>query len=165
VRDDRSAIPDIGDFFYSSPDLLSVFGKDGELIQVNPAWHHMLGWDFDELRGVPFADFVHPDDVQATEDEFRIVIRGPDETRRGFVNRQRCRDGSYRTISWSTLRKDGWICATGQDVSDRQEIQSQLNQSAAITEAMFAAAADSIVIIDRDLNIVESSPESEQIYG
>ncbi|HXC19530.1 MAG TPA: PAS domain S-box protein [Acidimicrobiales bacterium] len=165
MRDDRSTIPDIGDFFYSSPDLLSVFGKDGELIQVNPAWHHMLGWDFDELRGVPFADFVHPDDVQATEDEFRIVIRGPDETRRGFVNRQRCRDGSYRTISWSTLRKDGWICATGQDVSDRQEIQSQLNQSAAITEAMFAAAADSIVIIDRDLNIVESCPESEEIYG
>jgi PAS domain S-box-containing protein len=165
VKDDESTIPDIGDFFYSSPDLLSVFGKDGELIQVNPAWHEMLGWDFDELRGVPFADFVHPDDAQATADEFRIVIGGPEETRRGFVNRQRCRDGTYRTISWSSLRKDGWICATGQDVTDRQEIQTKLNQSTAVTEAMFAAAADSIVIIDRDLTIVESSPESEQIYG
>ena len=30
---------------------------------------------------------------------------------------------------------------------------------------MFEAAADSIMIIDRDLNIVESSPESEKIYG
>ena len=30
---------------------------------------------------------------------------------------------------------------------------------------MFEAAADSIVIIDRDLNIVGSSPESEKIYG
>jgi PAS domain S-box-containing protein len=70
VKDDQTTVPDIGDFFYSSPDLLSVFGKDGELIQVNPAWHDMLGWDFDELRGVPFADFVHPDDVKATEDEF-----------------------------------------------------------------------------------------------
>ncbi len=165
VKDDESTIPDIGDFFYSSPDLLSVFGEDGELIQVNPAWHEMLGWDFDELRGVPFADFVHPDDAQATADEFRIVIRGPDETRRGFVNRQRCRDGTYRTISWSSFRKDGWICATGQDVTDRQEIQTKLNQSTAVTEAMFEAAADSIVIIDRDLTIVESSPESEQIYG
>jgi PAS domain S-box-containing protein len=165
VKDDNSAIPDIGDFFYSSPDLLSVFGKDGELIQVNPAWQAMLGWDYEELRGVPFADFVHPDDVQATADEFRIVIGGPQETRRGFVNRQRCRDGSYRTISWSSLRKDGWICATGQDVTDRQEIQTKLNQSTAITEAMFEAAADSIVIIDRDLIIIESSPESEKIYG
>jgi len=165
MGDEQSTVPDIGDFFYSSPDLLSVFGKDGELIQVNPAWHDMLGWDFDELRGVPFADFVHPDDVKATENEFRIVIRGPDETRRGFTNRQRCRDGTYRTISWSSLRKDGWICATGQDVTDRQEIQDKLNQSTAIAEAMFEAAADSIVIIDRDLIIVESSPESEQIYG
>jgi PAS domain S-box-containing protein len=165
VKDDQTTIPDIGDFFYSSPDLLSVFGKDGELIQVNPAWHDMLGWDFDELRGVPFADFVHPDDVKATEEEFREVIRGPEETRRGFTNRQRCRDGSYKTISWSSLRKDGWICATGQDVTDREEMQSKLSESTAIAEAMFEAAADSIVIIDRDLNIVGSSPESERIYG
>ena len=165
MKDDRSTIPDIGDFFYSSPDLLSVFGKDGELIQVNPAWHEMLGWDVDELRDVPFADFVHPDDVQATADEFRTVIEGPEETRRGFVNRQRCRDGTYRTISWSTLRKDGWICSTGQDVTDRLEIQTKLNQSTAVTEAMFEAAADSIVIIDRDLIIIQSSPESEKIYG
>ena len=165
MKGDTSTIPDIGDFFYSSPDLLSVFGKDGQLIQINPAWHDMLGWDFDDLRGVPFADFVHPDDVKATEEEFRIVIRGEQETRRGFVNRQRCRDGTYRTISWSSLRKDGWICATGQDITDRQEIQARLNQSTAVAEAMFEAAADSIVIIDRDLNIVESSPESERIYG
>jgi PAS domain S-box-containing protein len=162
---DESTVPDIGDFFYSSPDLLSVFGKDGELIQVNPAWHDMLGWDFDELRGVPFADFVHPDDVKATEEEFYAAIRGDEETRRGFTNRQRCKDGTYRTIAWSSLRKDGWICATGQDVTDRQEMQNRLNESTAIAEAMFEAAADSIVIIDRDLNIVGSSPESEQIYG
>jgi PAS domain S-box-containing protein len=165
VTDETTTVPDIGDFFYSSPDLLSVFGKDGELILVNPAWKDMLGWDIEELRGVPFADFVHPDDVKATEDEFLIVLRGPDETRRGFENRQLCRDGSYRTIRWSSLRKDGWICATGQDVTDRQEIQYKLNESTAIAEAMFAAAADSIVIIDTDLNIVESSPESEEIYG
>ena len=165
VKDDASTIPDIGDFFYSSPDLLSVFGRDGQLIQINPAWRVMLGWDFDDLRGVPFADFVHPDDVKATEEEFRVVIRAEVETRRGFVNRQRCRDGTYRTISWSSLRKDGWICATGQDVTDRQEIQARLNQSTAVAEAMFEAAADSIVIIDRDLNILESSPESERIYG
>ncbi len=165
MKDDHSTVPDIGDFFYSSPDLLSVFGKDGELIQVNPAWHDLLGWDFEDLHGVPFADFVHPDDVRATEDEFQSVLYGPADTRRGFVNRQRCRDGTYRSIQWSSLRKDGWICATGQDVTDREEIQHRLSQSTAIAEAMFEAAADSIVIIDRDLNIVGSSPESERIYG
>ena len=165
MKDDQSTVPDIGDFFYSSPDLLSVFGKDGELIQVNPAWHDLLGWDYDDLRGVPFSILVHPDDARATEDEFQIVLHGPDETRRGFINRQRCRDGTYRTIQWSSLRKDGWICATGQDVTDREEMQHRLSQSTAIAEAMFEAAADSIVIIDRDLHIVGSSPESERIYG
>ncbi|MGB8195886.1 MAG: PAS domain S-box protein [Acidimicrobiales bacterium] len=165
MKDETSTVPDIGDFFYSSPDLLSVFGKDGQLIQVNPAWHDLLGWDFDELRGQPFADFVHPEDVKATEEEFMQVFRAPEETRRGFTNRQRCKDGTYKTISWSSLRKDDWICATGQDVTDRQEMQYRLNESIAVAEAMFEAAADSIVIIDRDLNIVGSSPESEQMYG
>jgi PAS domain S-box-containing protein len=44
-------------------------------------------------------------------------------------------------------------------------MQYKLIQSTAVAEAMFEAAADSIVIIDRDLTIVESSPESEEIYG
>ncbi len=52
-----------------------------------------------------------------------------------------------------------------QGVTDRQEMQYKLNESTAVADAMFEAAADSIVIIDRDLNIVESSPESEHIYG
>jgi PAS domain S-box-containing protein len=165
VLDEKPAVPDLGDFFWSSPDLLSVFGSDGQLVLVNPAWSDTLGWSLEDLQGEPFADFVHPDDVQATDDEFRVVIKGSQEIRRGFVNRQRARDGSYRSISWSSFRKDGWVCATGQDITDRQAMQSQLNETAAVAEAMFEAAADSIVIIDRELNIVESSPESEEIYG
>jgi PAS domain S-box-containing protein len=165
VSDYKADIPDLGDFFWSSPDLLSVFGSDGELVLVNPAWHDTLGWRLEDLQGQRFADFVHPDDVEATNDEFRIVMLGSHEIRRGFVNRQRTRDGNYRSISWSSFRKDGWVCATGQDITDRQAMQYQLNETAAVADAMFEAAADSIVIIDRSLNIVESSPESEHIYG
>ncbi len=165
MSDDKSDIPDLGDFFWSSPDLLSVFGGDGELVLVNPAWHDTLGWNLEDLQGRRFADFVHPDDVTATDEEFRVVIQGSNEIRRGFVNRQRARDGTYRTISWSSFRKDGWVCATGHDITDHQAMQSRLSESAAVADAMFEAAADSIVIIDRALNIVESSPESEQIYG
>jgi PAS domain S-box-containing protein len=160
-----SAVPDLGGFFWTSPDLLSVFGTNGELILVNPAWQDSLGWSPEELMGVPFEDFVHPDDVEATSEEFRSVLRGVEEIRRGFVNRQRARDGSYRTISWTSLLKDGLVCATGQDITGQRELRDQLNQSSAVNAAMFEAAADSIIIIDRDLNIVESSPESELMYG
>jgi PAS domain S-box-containing protein len=165
VSDDKATVPDLGDFFWSSPDLLSVFGSDGQLVLVNPAWSDSLGWSLEDLQGEAFADFVHPDDVAATDAEFRMVIKGNEDIRRGFVNRQRARDGTYRSISWSSFRKDGWVCATGQDITDRQTMQSQLNETAAVADAMFEAAADSIVIIDRELNIVESSPESEEIYG
>ncbi len=165
MSNETSGVPDLGDFFWSSPDLLSVFGSNGQLVLVNPAWGDTLGWTLEELQGQPFADFVHPDDAEATSDEFRLVIQGSHEIRRGFVNRQRARDGSYRSISWSSFRKDGWVCATGQDITDRRAMESLLSEKAAIAEAMFEAAADSIVIIDRELTIVDSSPESEQIYG
>jgi PAS domain S-box-containing protein len=165
VVDDKAVVPDLGDFFWSSPDLLSVFGRDGQLILANPAWADMLGWSAEDLRGRPFEDFVHPEDVEATSNEFRAVLRGEGDTRRGFVNRQLARDGSYRTIAWRSLRKDGWICATGQDITHREEIQFRLNETSALAEAMFEAAADSIVVIDRELTIVESSPASEQFYG
>ncbi len=112
VKDKKSTVPDIGDFFWISPDLLSVFDKDGELKLVNPAWHDLLGWDFGEARAVPFAAYVHPMTSRRPAEEFLAVIRGDEETRRGFTNRQRCKDGSYRTIQWSSLRKDGWIPPT-----------------------------------------------------
>ena len=99
MKDETTTVPDIGDFFYSSPDLLSVFGKDGELILVNPAWKDMLGWDLEELRGVPFADFVHPDDVKATEDEFlHRASAGPMRHDGDSKTASDARDGSYRTI-------------------------------------------------------------------
>jgi PAS domain S-box-containing protein len=165
VLNEKATVPDLGDFFWSSPDLLSVFRSDGQLVLVNPAWSDTLGWSLEDLQGEAFADFVHPDDIAATDAEFRMVIKGNEEIRRGFVNRHRARDGSYHSISWSSFRKDGWVCATGQDITDRQTMQSQLNETAAVAAAMFEAAADSIVIIDRELNIVESSPESDEIYG
>ena len=160
-----ATVPDLDQFFWSSVDLLSVFGSDGALILVNPAWHDVLGWDLNDLQGRPFTDFVHPDDLEATAVEFDLVINGPESIRREFVNRQRCTDGDFRWIEWSSRRNNGLISATGRDVTHRRAIQERLTLSAAMNDAMFEAAADSIVIIDSEFKIVESSPESERMYG
>ena len=160
-----AAVPDLGEFLWHSSDLLSVFGADGRLQLVNPAWHDLLGWELEDVRGQPFSDFVHPEDLHQTGHEFDVVVGGPDGTRAGFVNRQRCRDGRYLWIQWYTRRYGEWICATGRDITSREELQARLNWSAAITEAMFESAADSIVILDHNLEVIGSNAESERIFG
>jgi PAS domain S-box-containing protein len=51
------------------------------------------------------------------------------------------------------------------DISDSVAWESTLARSYAKTRAILDAAPDSIVVIDRDLLIVEASPGTERIYG
>jgi len=85
--------------FTQSLDLLCVAGFDGRLQQVNPAWTKCLGWSATELTGQPMVELIHPADQEATLAVRTRIHRG--EPVRGFENRYRCRDGSYRWLSWS----------------------------------------------------------------
>ncbi len=87
--------------FNLSIDMLAVWGYDGSLQQVNPAWVRVLGWSRDELMGRPLIYFVHPDDAEVTKDAFDSLFRGqPIEE---LDMRFRCRDGSYLWLSWSSF--------------------------------------------------------------
>jgi len=49
-----------------STDLMLVARFDGTITAVNPAWTTLLGWREEDLIGLSFLDFVHPDDRDAT---------------------------------------------------------------------------------------------------
>jgi PAS domain-containing protein len=46
-----------------SQDLLSVSTPQGILIEVNPAWSTVLGYELDAVIGQSFAEFAHPEDL------------------------------------------------------------------------------------------------------
>ena len=60
---------DIERFFNLSRDMLCIAGTDGMFKRVNPAFERALGWTTEQLLSRPFADFVHPDDRDATAAE------------------------------------------------------------------------------------------------
>ena len=157
--------PDLSEYFRNSVDLLSVFKVGGNFGLTNPAWQKILGWSPEDLAQRLFIEFVHPDDVERTRDESAAEWSEESPTRAGFENRLLCRDGTYRWIEWTSQRRGDLIYATGRDVTARNANITELAANVEMTRAIFQAAADLIVIIDRDLVIAQNSPRGQNFFG
>ncbi|MFK7927258.1 MAG: diguanylate cyclase [Myxococcota bacterium] len=111
---------DLIQLFEQSQDLIALATGDGYLQWLNPAWTRVLGWSAQELTSKPYVDFVHPADLASTKSEAGAVLKEGHTTR--FENRYRCKDGTYRWLSWnSTVRGEGIIFCIVRDVTLRHE--------------------------------------------
>ncbi|MGH9584505.1 MAG: PAS domain-containing protein, partial [Bryobacteraceae bacterium] len=87
-------------FFNLIPDLACIVSADGHFKKVNPAWETTLGYTREEVLRRPMLEFIHPDDLERSVNE--IAKQSPEYKTRHFVNRYRCKDGSYRIFDWRT---------------------------------------------------------------
>lgn len=95
----KRALDERDRLFDLSLDLLSIANFDGWFTHVNPAWTRCLGWTAEELMSRPLIEFVHPDDRDAVLADRKKIF--PGQPMRDIENRYRCKDGSYRWLSWS----------------------------------------------------------------
>ena len=112
-------------FFDLSHDLLCTADLDGYFVELNSAWEVCLGYSEEELRAVPFAELVHPEDRERTEAETAGLFEG--EGTVDFDNRYLAKDGSLRWLRWSsTLAPDeSLIYARATDVTTLKRIESE----------------------------------------
>ncbi|HSR16019.1 MAG TPA: diguanylate cyclase [Gemmatimonadales bacterium] len=120
-------IYDLERFFNYALDMLCIAGTDGYFKRVNPAFSRILGYSPEELLAEPFSHFVHPDDRFDTVAETGRLSDG--QLTLSFENRYRCRDGSYRDISWTAYPEPGTglIYAVARDVTEQRRRQDQLD--------------------------------------
>ena len=115
-------------------DLMLRCTFDGMITAVNPAWTEILDWREDELVGASLFDFVHPDDMDHTIQGAKDLAEGRSHDR--FDDRYRHRDGSYRWISWATRSSEGFITATGRDVTHEiEQAQALANAEAQLRQS------------------------------
>jgi PAS domain S-box-containing protein len=151
-------------FFWSSSDLMSVVDAAGNFVQVNTAYRHILGWEPDDLIGRPCTDYFHRDDLDRASKAFDSV-NGIAPSVVELDLRERCRDGTYRWMKW-TIRKDGDLYyAVGHDITHRRETNHALAVSMEKSRAIFDAAVDSIIVVDKDLKVVEASPSNDSTFA
>lgn len=109
-------------------DLMLVAQGDGIVLDANPAWKQVLGWDVEQLTSRRFFDLVHPDDLPSTLIA-ASAISNVGQSFSKFQNRYRRIDGSYRWISWTASAANTLIVAVGRDITEDKEIASALEQA------------------------------------
>jgi PAS domain S-box-containing protein len=121
----KSEFNQIEKFFTLSIDLLCI--ADGEYFKkINPAFMKVLGYSEEDLLGKPFLDFIHPDDIQLTIAEVVKLQQGIPTIY--FENRYRCKDGSYKWLSWTSSPVGDLLYAVAHDITNRKNAEAEFRE-------------------------------------
>ena len=111
-------------FFALSIDMMCMSTSDGYITRASPSFD-VLGYDRDELSARPVLDLVHPDDRAATQAAYdKLAAASPTIT---LENRYRCKDGTYRWLSWASGRDaSGVVYSMARDITEAKRSQEAL---------------------------------------
>jgi len=145
----RQRTEELDRFFSINLDLLCIADTDGTFRRLNRAWEITLGYGLSELEGRRFLDFVHPDDMAATLEA--ISKLSEQETVWNFVNRYRCKDGSYRWIEWISAPSGTFIYAAARDITERKQAEEALLRAKEAAEAATRAKSNFLANMSHEI--------------
>lgn len=156
---------DLENIFNLSPDMVGIFTTKGKLLKVNPAWEQTLGYTQKEILKSGWAKLVHPDDIELTNETVTKQLKSRAAV--NFVNRYKCKDGSYKTLEWqATVAKNGVVHATARDITEKKKAEETLKESEEKYRALFERESDAIFLHDpADTKIIIANEATSKMYG
>ena len=102
---------------------------------MNPSWERVLGWSPDELRALPLASFVHPDDVSLLQAllDMPSSVAGDAPP---LACRMRARDGSYRLLAPSVSGAAGALGFSARDITAQAAIEDRVRWTRVYRDAI-----------------------------
>ena len=155
-------------FFNLTFELLCFGGFDGYFKRVNPAFERALGYSNAEMMAHPWLYFIHPDDLEATVAMGNKLASGSVLTSfTGFRNRYRCKDGSYKWLSWTALAvvDEQLIYGAARDITEVKRSIDELTESELRYRSVVAALDEGVVVLDADGTIRACNASAERILG
>jgi len=150
-------------FFRHSVDLFVVADFDGRILQLNPAWTSLLGWEGAELHGRTIPEIVHPGDL-ADVRNCGEKLRRDGHARHIF--RLPCKSGQWRWMQGSTsLTPNGELVAVFRDITEDQAYKAELQELRSVRTLLAESAGVASWTFDPELNRLAWSSELEVILG
>lgn len=117
-------------FFSLSLDMMCVTNLKGQFRHINPAFTQALGWSTEKLLTSSWSELVHPDDAQSLSDAEYLLRQG--ESVLQSENRYRCKDDSYRWITWNALPlpQEDTIYVIARDTTEHKQLMDKLRRMA-----------------------------------
>lgn len=146
--------------------------KDGKLVYCNSAIEHFTGITAEEYltKGMPFSEFIHPEDLEKTNFYFQEVVKGnPVES-----NIIRIINPKTRELLWADTSGMAVFSENGdkvgfrismRDITEIKKIEQVLKESEARYKLISDYSADWEVYRDAEGKLVYCSPAVERILG
>jgi PAS domain S-box-containing protein/putative nucleotidyltransferase with HDIG domain len=153
----------------NSTDMISRHTLRGGCLYVSPACRGLLGYEPDELLGLPLFDFIHPEDLSQVQRQFKNLLKNP--ILRGILMRLRRKDGQYVWVETNSriireLETDNpEIHSSSRDVTDRVKAEQELRASEDRFRSLVQNSDDLIHVIDAAGKITYESPSVVRITG
>lgn len=112
---------ELENFFGVAIDLLAIANLEGQFVKVNRAWFDVLGYPVEQLVGSYFFDYIHPDDLEVTQNAIDALTE--ENPILNIVNRYRTADGMYRFLEWRSRTIGNRIYAAARDITERKRAE------------------------------------------
>jgi len=151
-------------YFNYSLDLLCITNTEGKFIKLNPEWANVLGYELDELLGKKFFDYVHNDDIDITLDAMQQLKAN--EEILNFVNRYRCKDGTYKWIEWRSKLIGTSIYAVARDITEAKLAKDEMIKSIELFKQIFDSSPAATVLSEIETGkYIDVNNSFERILG
>ena len=107
-------------FFETSNDLMLVLDSDCCVVRINPTCIKIFGYQPQELIGKHIMQLVHADDMERGANQIKEIFKH-EGVNFPFKNKALHKDGTTRWLSWSSQVIDGFLYATGADITLQEE--------------------------------------------
>jgi len=146
INEKKKAVEERDLFYNLSIDLIGVASLDGYFKNINPAFEKILGYTSEEFLSSSFLNYIHPDDIEKTNDQLTNLAAG--KASNDFVNRYLCKDGNYKWIEWNVIPVGKVLYATGRDITERKKAAEALAATFSAFYQVLESTPVSIIITD-----------------